>query len=195
MTILFVCISIVNSSLTPLPIFTFSIFPSDAPRPWHSRDGKRSQWMIIRVLATRMFYVLWIKAEWFLQSCRCLTIGGSFACITVHITDIGSIIPKQQFFVHNNPTPLHSSNFYQCQLTISWVIMVTYSSISLQWRHNWCDGASNHQPHDCLLNRLFKRRPKKASKLRVTGLCAQTASNTENVSIWWRHHVLSQLCD
>ena len=26
----------------------------------------------------------------------------------------------------------------------------------LQWRHNECDGVSNHQPHDCLLNRLFK---------------------------------------
>ena len=24
---------------------------------------------------------------------------------------------------------------------------------SLQWRHNGCDGVSNHQPHDCLLNR------------------------------------------
>ena len=35
---------------------------------------------------------------------------------------------------------------------------------------------------------------KKTSKLRVTGLCdcwfpAQMASNAENVSIWWRHHV------
>ena len=58
---------------------------------------------------------------------------------------------------------------------------------------------SNHQPHDCLLNRLFRRRSKKASKLRVTGLCAgnspetgefptQRASNAENVSIWWRHN-------
>ena len=31
---------------------------------------------------------------------------------------------------------------------------------------------SNHQPHDYLLNRSFKRRSKKTSKLRVTGLCA-----------------------
>ena len=30
---------------------------------------------------------------------------------------------------------------------------------------------SNHQPRDCLLNRLFRRRSKKTSKLRVTGLC------------------------
>ena len=71
---------------------------------------------------------------------------------------------------------------------------------SLQWRHNEHDGVSNHQPHDCSLNRLFRRRSKKTSKLRVTGLCegnspvtgefpAQRASNAENVSIWWRHHV------
>ena len=61
------------------------------------------------------------------------------------------------------------------------------------------DGVSNHQPHDCLLNRLFGCRSKKTSKHRATGLCAgnslgtgefpaQMASNTENVSIWWRHH-------
>ena len=69
----------------------------------------------------------------------------------------------------------------------------------LQWRHNGHDGVSNHQPHLCLLNRLVRRRSKKTSKLRVTGLCAgnapvtsefpaQMASNAENVSIWWRHH-------
>ena len=73
-------------------------------------------------------------------------------------------------------------------------------SRSLWWRHNGCDSVSNHQPRDCLLNRLFRRRSKKTSKLRVTGLCvgnspgtgefpAQMASNAENVSIWWRHHV------
>ena len=73
---------------------------------------------------------------------------------------------------------------------------------TLQWRHNGRDGVSNHQPHDCLLNRLFRRRSKKTSKLRVTGLCAghspgtgeflaQMASNVENVSIWWRHHEYS----
>ena len=72
------------------------------------------------------------------------------------------------------------------------------------WRHNGHDNVSNHQPHDCLLNRLFRRRSKKTSKLRVTGLCAgnspgtgefpaQMASNAENVSIWWRHHATLQV--
>ena len=69
---------------------------------------------------------------------------------------------------------------------------------ALQWRHNGRDSVLNLQPHDCLLNRLFRRRSKKTSKLHVTGLCAgnspltggfpaQMASNAENVSIWWRH--------
>ena len=69
----------------------------------------------------------------------------------------------------------------------------------LQWRHNERDGVSNHQPHDRLLKYLFRRRSKKTSKLRVTGLCegnspvtgefpAQRASNAEHISIWWRHH-------
>ena len=72
-------------------------------------------------------------------------------------------------------------------------------SYTLQWRHNGHDSGSNHQPHDCLLKRLFRRRSKNTSSLRVTGLCAgnspgtgefpaQMASNAENVSIWWRHH-------
>ena len=49
---------------------------------------------------------------------------------------------------------------------------------SLQWRHNEHNRVPNHQPHDCLLNRLFRRRSKKTSKLRVTGLCAGNSSET-----------------
>ena len=75
---------------------------------------------------------------------------------------------------------------------------------TLQWRHIECDGVSNHRQLECLHNRLFWRRSKKISKLRVTGLCegnspvtgefpAQIASNVENVSIWWRHHGTSPL--
>ena len=71
--------------------------------------------------------------------------------------------------------------------------------LSLQWLYNERDGVSNHQPHDCLFKSLFRRIRKKTSKLRVIDLCAgnspvtgefnaQRASNTENVSIWWRHH-------
>ena len=62
---------------------------------------------------------------------------------------------------------------------------------TLWWRHNDHDSVSNHQPHECLFNRLFRRRSKKTSKLRVTGLCvgnSQRASYAKKVSIWWRHN-------
>ena len=73
------------------------------------------------------------------------------------------------------------------------------NNYTLQWHHNGRNGVLNHRRLDCLLKRLFKRRSKKTSMLRVTGLCegnspmtdecpAQRASNTENVSIWWRYH-------
>ena len=76
----------------------------------------------------------------------------------------------------------------------------TCKSLSvLHWLHDERDGVSNHHRSDCLLNRLLRRRLKKTSKLRITGLCAgnspvtgefpaQRASNAENVSISWRHH-------
>ena len=49
---------------------------------------------------------------------------------------------------------------------------------SLEWRYNGHDSVSNHQPHDCLLNHLFRRRSTKTSKLRVTGLCAGNSPET-----------------
>ena len=78
-------------------------------------------------------------------------------------------------------------------------LLVFRGTTPLRWRHNGRDGVSNHWPHHCLLNRLFRRWSKKTSKLYVTGLCAenspvtgefpaQMASNAENFSIWWRHH-------
>ena len=71
--------------------------------------------------------------------------------------------------------------------------------IASQWRHNDRYSVSNHQPHDWLLNRIFRCRSKKTSKLRVIGLCeanspvtgefpAQRVSDAENVSIWWSRH-------
>ena len=68
----------------------------------------------------------------------------------------------------------------------------------------WARWRLKSSAHGCLLNRLFRRRSMKTSKLRVTGLCegnspvtgefpSQRASNAENLSIWWRHHA-SYIC-
>ena len=92
-----------------------------------------------------------------------------------------------QYQLHSDIRYIHS--FWQC-LTRSFVtycsqsfVVLIYVTMTdnaftrtnphppLQWHHNECDGVSNHQPHDCLLNRLFRRRSMKTSKLRVIGLC------------------------
>ena len=63
---------------------------------------------------------------------------------------------------------------------------------TLQWRYKGRDSVSNHQPHQCLFNVLFRHRSMKTSKLCSTGLCAgnspgtgefpaQMASNAEKV--------------
>ena len=77
-----------------------------------------------------------------------------------------------------------------------WYVPNHYSDVIMRAK---ASQVSDHQPHDCFLNGLFRRRSKKTSKLRVTGFgagnspvtdefSAQRASNAENVSIWWRHH-------
>ena len=55
-----------------------------------------------------------------------------------------------------------------------------YFSHALWWRHNDHDSVSNHQHHECLLNRSFRRRSKKTSKLRVTGLCVGNSPGPVN---------------
>ena len=76
-------------------------------------------------------------------------------------------------------------------------VHVIFPHISLQWRHNECDGVSNHRRLDYLLSRLFRCIFKKTSKLCVTGLCEekppvtdgfplQRTSNAENIFSWRR---------
>ena len=86
----------------------------------------------------------------------------------------------------------------QAQFWLNRQTCFLFSWSTQQWRHNEHDGDSNHQPHDCLLNRLFRRRSKKTSTLHNSGLCVgnspvtgefpiQKSSKMENVSIWWHH--------
>ena len=90
----------------------------------------------------------------------------------------------------------------QSEICISKLNGLEMMTLSLRWRHNGRDGVSNHQSDDCLFDRLFRRRSKKTSKVRVTGLCAgnspgtgefsaHMASNAGNVFISWRHHVVN----
>ena len=72
-----------------------------------------------------------------------------------------------------------SLRWHWCKHMITSVAMKRPWRISLHWLHNGLDGVSNHQAYHRLLSRLFGRRSKKTSKLRITGLCefpAQMAS-------------------
>ena len=80
------------------------------------------------------------------------------------------------------------------------LIIHANKGVSLQWYHKELDGISSQQRLHCLFNCWFRSRSKKTAKLYVTGFCegnspvtgefpTQQASNVENVSIWWCHHV------
>ena len=73
-------------------------------------------------------------------------------------------------------------NLYKMMHLIFYTLMpnTTEYHYPLHWRHNDHDGVSNRQPHSCLLNRLFRRRSKKTSKFRVTGLCAGNSPGPVN---------------
>ena len=111
--------------------------------------------------------------------------------VIMNATLINTIDPLRTEDISESRMVLIRKTFVRNNLHSPW--------LTLQWRHDKRIGVSNHQPHGCLLNRLFGRRSKIISKLRVTGLCAgnspgtgefpaQMASNAKNVSIWWRHH-------
>ena len=56
---------------------------------------------------------------------------------------------------------------------------------SWRWRHNERDSVSNYQPHDFLLNRLFKRRSKKTLKRHFTGHRAEIHRGSVNSPHKW----------
>ena len=66
-------------------------------------------------------------------------------------------------------------NFHQKDMMVS-----QNGDSTLHWRYNDHDGVSNHQPPGCLLNRLFRRRSKKTSKICVTGLCVGNSPGPVN---------------
>ena len=69
-----------------------------------------------------------------------------------------------------------------------------HPATSLQWRHNECDGLSNHRRFDCLFHAQIKENIKAPRHKPLWGEFTgdrptRRASNAKNVSIWWRHHM------
>ena len=103
----------------------------------------------------------WIMLRKILASCRC--------CICYHMSAsiIHILIPALLYLI------LVSKRGPQV------------ASLSLQWRHNGRDSASNHQPCECLLSRSIRRRSKRTSKLCVTGLCVVNSPGPGNSPHKW----------
>ena len=79
---------------------------------------------------------IWIFSVHLLPNVRPFDISNKKICFK-NWNEISATLPRDQWVAH-----------------ISSFIF----TITLQWRHNEYDGVSIHQPHDCLFNRLFKRR-------------------------------------
>ena len=79
-----------------------------------------------------------------------------------------AIYPYFRWSVTNTGTTTKLPNASEVTLNDISKFTSTKSENSLRWPHNGRDSVSNHQPYECLLNRLFRRRWKKTSKLRVT---------------------------
>ena len=58
----------------------------------------------------------------------------------------------------------HGRVYFSISACISSRVNLSVTLLSLLWCHNGRDVVSNHQTRNCLLNRLFRRRSKKASK-------------------------------
>ena len=126
----------------------------------------------------------------------CPNMNGGLA----HLTSVSKKRTWSPVNVHGNIDGLKKCLKFKSLLSADFLRSVMCWDIcTLRWRHNERDGVLNRRRFNCLLNRLFRPKSKKASKLRVTGLCegnspvtgefpAQRASNAEFVSIWWRHH-------
>ena len=90
--------------------------------------------------------------------------------------------------------------------------------LPLRWRHNGCDSVSNHQPHYCLLNRLFRRRKKNIKAPRHWPFFGELGTGGGPVNsphkwpvtrkmfpfddvimrklilAWWRHKICKRFC-
>ena len=124
----------------------------------------------------------WIVSE---KSSKILCI--SYHCLTFKHHRMLKLIPNKDKYIgiaHNQYHGCWCPGEAWNQVIRSTVLMWLFWNIqfqwpngwTLQWRHNVRGSISNHQPHDCFLNRLFRCRSKKTSKLRVTGLCVGNSS-------------------
>ena len=149
--------------------------------PHHGWNGSILRWAIQYTDLEIVKYTSWVPLEQdysdsnalameLLQSCtkplryetKSLCLNDCPSAGEVFLNDMGK---ARQY--HTKPIKVQTKHTFP---SMSYSDRLCCQSVdSLQWRHNGHDGISNHQPHDCLLSRLFRNRSKKTSKLSVTG--------------------------
>ena len=163
---------------------------------WFRNYGKRIKFGFYISSKRFTFSELWL-GNLFIE-CK-LNFKTTLISYGMHVMCCGRMY-QMSILCKRGETALHRPNFaptkhYKMQYDKGITTLFTIS----QWRHNQCDGTPNHWHLDCLLNCLFRRRSKKTSTLLATalfegnppvtgGFPSQRTSDTENVSIWLRHH-------
>ena len=92
--------------------------------------------------------------------------------------------------IHHGCPNMFNTQIQQSAVVCGFCEFTAYPMIhltgTLQWRNNGREGVSNHQPHYCLLNRLYRRKSKKTSKLCGTGHCAGKSPVTGDSPHKWQ---------
>ena len=126
---------------------------------------------------------------------NCYTLSPGSGLLVLICLRKTKLFPWFNINIHPKSSIPHTACVIWFPILLSWRLLNTESYDVCIYYSDVIMGtiaSQNHQPHDCLLNRLFRRRLKKTSKLRVTGLCAgnspgtgefpaQMASNAENM--------------
>ena len=119
----------------------------------------RAPWMLIRQSVVYRSFIVWqLRLVYFGKWKVCHSPSGTF----FSQRPIPFYLRLKKVLVDGN----NALNLYLA--TILWLSKCQpiksewyESNRSLQWRHDESSGVSSHQPHDCLLSRLFRRRSKK----------------------------------
>ena len=145
-------------------------------RIWRRGEKHQGNWVIENEVGQRNSYLLHCEPAF--NSLNALYIG---QLITNALYEEFGLVTKWGATIYSYFLMKRSGWCVLNHLSASGPPIYGYPSIyllwrkPLQWRHNGRDGISNHQPHDCFLNRLFIHRSKKTTKLSVTGLCARNS--------------------
>ena len=108
--------------------------------------------------------LVWQRFLYLLNAQVCVTVISWYfkliLCLLGHLYSlVKHSIPKGLVY-YRNVVSIYQLNLWHSALTVATITpsAVSVACITLRWRHNGRDSVSNHQPHDCLLNRLFRRR-------------------------------------